>query len=112
LVGRERLGTPVVQDKQFDPGQGRQEPGVAWIAVASSGSAKGSGLSAADARGSEHFAIEGADGCSLLLPAWMTESWAANMRLVETPILPFVAFLALSELLRYVGFPGSGLLAT
>ena len=33
LVGGERFGAPVVQDQQFDAGEGAQEPGVARIAM-------------------------------------------------------------------------------
>ncbi len=33
LVGRERLGAPVVQDEQLDAGEGAQDPGVARVAV-------------------------------------------------------------------------------
>jgi hypothetical protein len=50
--------------------------------------------------GTEHFAIEGSNGCPLQLPAWRTESWAANLQSMEAPILPFAGLSALSELLR------------
>ena len=33
LVGRERFGSPIVEDEQFDARQGAQEPGVARIAM-------------------------------------------------------------------------------
>jgi hypothetical protein len=31
LIGRERFGSPVIQDEQFDARQGAQEPGVASL---------------------------------------------------------------------------------
>jgi hypothetical protein len=33
LIGGERFGSPIIQDEQFDAGQGAQEPGVARIAM-------------------------------------------------------------------------------
>jgi hypothetical protein len=38
--------------------------------------------------GSSHLVIEQSDGTRALLPAWMTEPWAAQLAIVERPRLP------------------------
>jgi hypothetical protein len=45
--------------------------------------------------GSSHFVIEQSDGTRALLPAWMTEPWAAQVTIVERPRLPLEALYAL-----------------
>jgi hypothetical protein len=43
LIGGESFGSPVVQDEQFDAGEGGQEPGVARLPMAMARSAKSLG---------------------------------------------------------------------
>ena len=45
--------------------------------------------------GSRHFVIEQSDGTRALLPAWMTEPWAAELAIIERPRLPLEALHAL-----------------
>jgi len=47
-----------------------------------------------------HFVVQGPDGCSALLPVWMTERYAASLPLVETPRLSIDALRALSCLIN------------
>src|SRR5207237_3605243 len=45
--------------------------------------------------GSVHFVIEQPDGMRALLPAWMTEPWAAQLTIIEMPRLTLEALHAL-----------------
>src|SRR5438132_4184718 len=45
--------------------------------------------------GSVHFVIEQPDGMRALLPAWMTEPWAAQLAIIDTPRLTLEALYAL-----------------
>ena len=45
--------------------------------------------------GSVHFVIEQPDGTRALLPAWMTEPWAAQFTIIEMPRLTLEALYAL-----------------
>jgi len=45
--------------------------------------------------GSVHFVIEQPDGMRALLPAWMTEPWAAQVTITDTPRLTLEALYAL-----------------
>jgi hypothetical protein len=45
--------------------------------------------------GSIHFVIEQPDGTRALLPAWMTEPWAAQLAIIERPRLTLEALHAL-----------------
>src|SRR5438067_5643958 len=45
--------------------------------------------------GSVHFVIEQPDGMRALLPAWMTEPWAAQLTMIEMPRLTLEALYAL-----------------
>src|SRR6266403_1203211 len=47
-----------------------------------------------------HFVIEGPDECRVLLPAWMTETFAATLPMVEVPRPSLDALRALCDLLR------------
>ena len=42
-----------------------------------------------------HFVIEQPDGTRALLPAWMTEPWAAQLAIVEMPRLTLEALFTL-----------------
>ena len=44
---------------------------------------------------SVHFVIEQPDGMRALLPAWMTEPWAAHLTIIEMPRLTLEALYAL-----------------
>ena len=58
-----------------------------------------------------HFVIEGPDGCRALLPAWMTETLAATLPIVDVPRLSLDALRALRgivEALRISSSPSSG----
>src|SRR5436190_8996921 len=45
--------------------------------------------------GSVHFVIEQPDGTRALLPAWMTDPWAGQFTIIETPRLTVEALHAL-----------------
>src|ERR1700752_3886185 len=45
--------------------------------------------------GNVHFVIEQPDGTRALLPAWMTEPWAAQLTIIERPRLTLEALHAL-----------------
>jgi hypothetical protein len=45
--------------------------------------------------GSSHFVIQQPDGTRTLLPAWMTEPWAAQIAIVKTPRLTLEALFTL-----------------
>lgn len=45
-----------------------------------------------------HFVIEQPDGCRVLLPAWMSESWAATLPTIEVPRLSLDALRELRGL--------------
>src|SRR5215471_3858271 len=45
--------------------------------------------------GSVHFVIEQPDGMRALLPAWMTEPWASQVTITDTPRLTLEALYAL-----------------
>jgi len=46
-----------------------------------------------------HFVINDPNGCRTMLPAWMTESWAAALPLVKDPRLPIDAIRTLRRLI-------------
>jgi len=46
-----------------------------------------------------HFVIDAPDNYRILLPAWMTEPWAATLPLLEVPRLSIDALRALSRLI-------------
>ena len=54
-----------------------------------------------------HFVVLQPDGTLGLLPAWMTESAAASLPLVQCPALPLTALRALSILLGAIIPPES-----
>src|SRR6185437_4989316 len=45
--------------------------------------------------GSVHFVIEQPDGTRALLPAWMTEPWAAQLAIIEMPRMTLEALYTL-----------------
>ena len=47
-----------------------------------------------------HFVVDGADGCRILLPAWMTEARAAALPMVDIPRLSLSALRDLRDLIR------------
>jgi hypothetical protein len=50
--------------------------------------------------GSVHFVIEQPDGTRALLPAWMTEPWAAQFTIIEMPRLTLEALHALRSVIN------------
>jgi hypothetical protein len=46
-----------------------------------------------------HFVIEQSDGMRTLLPAWMTEPWAADVAMIEMPRLPLESLNALRSVI-------------
>jgi hypothetical protein len=50
--------------------------------------------------GNVHFVIEQPNGTSVLLPAWMTEPWAAQLTITDTPRLPLEALYALRSVIN------------
>jgi hypothetical protein len=46
-----------------------------------------------------HFVIEQPDGCRVLLPAWMTETYAAALPMVQVPRLSLVSLRELRSLI-------------
>jgi len=57
--------------------------------------------------GQVHYSIEGPDKHPVLLPAWMTESSAAALPIVEAPRLPLDALRALYGLIEAQRSPSS-----
>jgi hypothetical protein len=51
--------------------------------------------------GSVHFVIEQPDGTRSLLPAWMTEPWAAQLTMNEIPRLTLEALHALRSAIQW-----------
>lgn len=49
--------------------------------------------------GNVHFVIEQPDGTRALLPAWMTEPWAAQLTIIERPRLTLEALHALHSVI-------------
>jgi hypothetical protein len=47
--------------------------------------------------GRSHFVIEQPDGTRALLPAWMTEPWAAQLPVVKLPRLTLEALFTLRD---------------